>query len=34
MLYPDKIGIALGYDEALAHHIEAGRDILPMPSQF
>jgi starch synthase len=33
-LYPDKIAIAIGYDEALAHLIEAGADIFLMPSRF
>ena len=32
--YPDKIAITLGYDEALAHLIEAGADIFLMPSRF
>jgi starch synthase len=33
-LYPDKISINIGYDEALAHLIEAGADIFLMPSRF
>jgi starch synthase len=33
-LYPDKIAIKIGYDEALAHVIEAGADIFLMPSRF
>jgi starch synthase len=33
-LYPDKISITIGYDEALAHLIEAGADIFLMPSRF
>lgn len=33
-LYPDKISVTLGYDEALAHLIEAGADIFLMPSRF
>ena len=33
-LYPDKISITLGYDEQLAHLIEAGADIFLMPSRF
>jgi starch synthase len=33
-LYPDKIAITIGYDEALAHLIEAGADIFLMPSRF
>jgi starch synthase len=32
--YPDKMAIAIGYDEALAHLIEAGADIFLMPSRF
>jgi len=31
---PDKIAITLGYDEALAHQLEAGADIFLMPSRF
>ena len=31
---PDKIGVTLGYDEALAHQLEAGADIFLMPSRF
>ena len=34
LLYPDKIAITIGYDEALAHLIEAGADIFLMPSRF
>ncbi|MCF6252299.1 MAG: glycogen synthase GlgA [Methylococcaceae bacterium] len=33
-LYPKKISITIGYDEALAHQIEAGVDIFLMPSRF
>ena len=33
-LYPDKISINIGYDESLAHLIEAGADIFLMPSRF
>ena len=33
-LYPDKIAITIGYDESLAHLIEAGADIFLMPSRF
>jgi len=33
-LYPDKIAITIGYDESLAHLIEAGVDIFLMPSRF
>jgi starch synthase len=32
--HPDKISITIGYDEALAHLIEAGSDIFLMPSRF
>ena len=33
-LYPDRIALTLGYDEALAHLIEAGADMFLMPSRF
>ncbi len=33
-LYPKKIAVTIGYDEALAHQIEAGADIFLMPSRF
>lgn len=33
-LYPDNIAITIGYDESLAHLIEAGTDIFLMPSRF
>src|SRR4029079_5822869 len=29
-----KVGVQLGYDESLAHQIEAGADIFLMPSRF
>ena len=32
--YPEKIALTLGYDEALAHIIEAGADVFLMPSRF
>lgn len=32
--HPDKIAISIGYDETLAHMIEAGADIFLMPSRF
>ena len=32
--HPGKMAVALGYDEALAHRIEAGADIFLMPSLF
>ena len=31
---PGRVGIRFGYDEALAHRIEAGADIFLMPSQY
>ena len=34
LLYPDKIAVQIGYDEALAHLIEAGSDVFLMPSRF
>lgn len=33
-LYPDKFAVTIGYDEQLAHQIEAGVDIFLMPSRF
>ncbi|NOX44014.1 MAG: glycogen synthase GlgA, partial [Gammaproteobacteria bacterium] len=32
--YPEKIAAQIGYDEALAHRIEAGIDVFLMPSRF
>ena len=32
--YPDRIGARIGFDESLAHLIEAGADIFLMPSRF
>jgi starch synthase len=32
--YPQQVGLTLGFDEALAHQIEAGADIYLMPSQY
>ncbi|MEZ6140198.1 MAG: glycogen synthase GlgA [Zavarzinella sp.] len=32
--YPDKVGLLLGFNEELAHQIEAGSDLFLMPSQF
>lgn len=32
--HADRIGIRFGYDEALAHKIEAGSDMFLMPSQY
>jgi starch synthase len=31
---PENIGLHIGYDESLAHHIEAGADAFLMPSRF
>lgn len=32
--FPDRVGVQLGYDEASAHRILAGSDILVVPSQY
>lgn len=32
--FPKQIGVSIGYDEALAHLIEAGADMFLMPSRF
>ena len=32
--HPDRIGICIGFDEGLAHRIEAGADMLVMPSRY
>ncbi|MGB1110171.1 MAG: glycogen synthase GlgA [Gammaproteobacteria bacterium] len=32
--HPDQVGIQIGYNESLAHLIEAGADIFLMPSRF
>jgi starch synthase len=32
--YPDRIAVRLGYDEGLAHRIEAGADMFLMPSRY
>lgn len=32
--YPAKVGVYLGFDNTLAHKIEAGSDLFLMPSQF
>lgn len=32
--YPDKVSAHIGFDESLAHQIEAGSDIFLMPSRF
>lgn len=32
--HPHQIGVRIGYDESLAHRIEAGTDVFLMPSRF
>ncbi len=32
--YPDRVGVKIGYDNALAHKIEAGADMFLMPSRY
>jgi starch synthase len=32
--FPDRISVRLGYDDPLAHRIEAGADIFLMPSRY
>ncbi|SEM98164.1 starch synthase [Nitrosomonas marina] len=32
--YPDRIAVNIGYDEKIAHQIEAGADVFLMPSRF
>ena len=32
--YPSKIGVRIGYDDRLAHRIEAGADMFLMPSRY
>src|SRR5690606_15347111 len=32
--YPDQLSVTIGYNETLAHRIEAGADIFLMPSAF
>jgi starch synthase len=32
--YPDRIAVKIGYDDALAHRIEAGSDMFLMPSRY
>ncbi len=34
MRYPEKLGVRIGFDDALAHAIEAGADIFLMPSRY
>jgi starch synthase len=31
---PDRVGVRIGYDDALAHRIEAGADMFLMPSRY
>ncbi len=32
--YPEKLAVTIGYDEPLAHRVEAGSDMFLMPSRF
>jgi starch synthase len=32
--YPDRVGVKIGYDNAVAHKIEAGADMFLMPSRY
>ena len=32
--YPDRIGVQIGFDDALAHVVEGGADLFLMPSRF
>lgn len=32
--YPGRVGLKVGYDNTLAHHIEAGADMFLMPSRY
>src|ERR1700682_1973840 len=32
--YPDRIAVRIGFDNALAHRIEAGADLFLMPSRY
>jgi len=34
MKFPEKVGVRIGYDNALAHRIEAGADMFLMPSRY
>jgi starch synthase len=34
MRYPDKLGVRIGFDDMLAHAIEAGADLFLMPSRY
>ncbi len=31
--YPDRVSVRIGYDETLAHHMQAGADVIVMPSR-
>lgn len=33
-LYPDRVGVRIGFDPALAHQVQAGSDMLLMPSRY
>jgi starch synthase len=33
-MHPDRVGVHLGYDEALAHRLVAGGDFIVVPSRF
>jgi starch synthase len=33
-LYPDRVGVRIGFDTALAHQIQAGSDMLLVPSRY
>src|SRR5690606_31264517 len=32
--FPGKVGVRIGYDEALSHRVEAGGDFFLMPSRY
>ncbi len=32
--HPDRVGVRIGYDDALSHKIEAGADMFLMPSRY
>jgi len=32
--FPGRVGLRIGFDEGLAHRIEAGADVFLMPSRF
>ncbi|MBI5178955.1 MAG: glycogen synthase GlgA [Nitrospinae bacterium] len=34
LMHPQKVGLQIGYDNAVAHQIEAGSDLFLMPSKF